>query len=190
MAAREGGGVSLAPVGAAQGAAWRGRQRRLRSLGVLLRCLSRLPWPLRVITRLVLCRRVVDDVREVAQRVDVLESRIACDMDAFKDDVVARLSSLVNSVSELETTSMLFALFSLLSWLLCSHLLISLLCRFLRFLRWALICRCVRVCFCDKDSGLWSGGGYWQVQVCCARSGCTCFSHFSTACELRFRVHG
>ena len=138
MAAREGGGVSLAPVGAAQGAAWRGRQRRLSSL-VRFTALSV------KVALATSCHHsagpvpsVVDDVREVAQRVDVLESRIACDMDAVKDDVVARLSSLVNSVSELETTSMLFALFSLLSWLLCSRLLSSLICR---FLRWAQICR-------------------------------------------------
>ena len=52
---------------------------------------------------------VVDDVREVAQRLGVLESKFACDMDAFKVGVVAR-SSLIDSVSELETTLKSFRL--------------------------------------------------------------------------------
>ena len=139
--------------------------------------------------------------REVAQRVDVLESRIACDMDAFKDDVVARLSSVVDSVSELETTlnafrlgqsSQLASLFTSLEQLdlQVSEVGSNLQKPKLQISEVGSDLQCVRVCFCDKDSGLWSGGGYSQVQVCCARSGCTCFSHFSTACELRFRVHG
>ena len=91
MAAREGGGCSLAPVGAAQGAAWRGRQGRLRSMGRFTALSVKVALTTSYQYSAGLVPSVVDDVRE--ERVDVLESTFACDIDAFKDDVVASVFS-------------------------------------------------------------------------------------------------
>ena len=103
MAASEGGGTSLAQMVAAQGAAWRRRQRRLRSTERFTALSAKIALATSCHHFAGPVPSVVDDVREVAQRVDALESKFACDMDAFKDDVVARLSSLVDSVSAQET---------------------------------------------------------------------------------------
>ena len=79
-----------------------------------------------------------------------LESKFACDVDACKDDVVARLFSLVDSASELEAalnafrfvqSSQLASQFtSLLSSLIC------------RVLRWAQICRRLSCSFLKSES--------------------------------------
>ena len=95
MTAREGGGVFLALVVAAKGAAWRRRQRRLSSTERFTALSAN-------VVLATSCHHSAGNV-PLAQRVDVLESKFACDMDAFKDDVVARLSSLVDSVSAQET---------------------------------------------------------------------------------------
>ena len=98
------GGVSMASVGAAHGAAWRRRKPRLRSMGRLTALSVKValatsfhhsagPVPLEL-----------DDAREVAQPVDVLESKFVADLDAFKVDFVARLSVLVESVSDVRET--------------------------------------------------------------------------------------
>ena len=159
---------------------------------VLLRCLPRLPWPLRVITSLVLCRRLLMMFERWPNVLTLMKANLLViwTLSRMMSWPVCLLSSILSLLKRHELKSQLTRLNKAKS--IEGGLQLSLSCRFRRL---AQICRSLRR-RCLKWAPMCQSLFLRQRQLSpvmrslfasagLLRAGCTCVSHVPTACEHR-----